>query len=509
MSSSEKAFGEISRQQGDFSQHDLSASPQLTQRLAQNSFAAFSSQLLTLLANTGITVILARSLGESQFGLFSYGLVLVNMFAILADFGMKPILVRELSREHWQSGELLGNAVLIKLLLSGLTIALAIVTSWFCGYPREFVLVVAMFACNVLVTSKLFALRIAFEAPFHANLQMAVPMLLQLLDNLLSLGVIYVLALQGASLQALVLAYVVCNMPGMLLTIYLARQRVHYQFTPNPALIRFILKESWPLGIYILIMTLYNSIDVLMLEAWLGESAVGQYAAATRLVTPLLFIPHGVVVSLFPIFSRYHESSPQHVALALNLALKIVSLIALVLAICFSFWGESIITLLYSERYHAAIVPLVILMWAQVFFFLNFFFVDTLTSVDQQRINFAAAAVMLLINASALVVLIPKFGLPGAALGKLISSGCGFAILFHAICKNFNVHVRGFLLRATLVGSLFALGLAFFMKLQPLASIIAAPILFVSLVLTLKVFNKEEMAIFRSAIRTSVSVLKP
>lgn len=509
MSLSKTIQEEASSLPNDFSKHNLPSRPSLTQRLAQNTFATFLSQLLTLLANTGVTVILARSLSEAQFGLFSYGLVFVNLFGILADFGMKPILVRELSREQWRPEELLGNAVLIKVFLSFLTISLAIFFSVLAGHSREQVSVIAMFACNVLVTSKLFALRTAYEVPFHAELRMAVPMLFQLFDNLLSLGVIYGLASQGASLQVLVLAYVGCNIPGMLLIRHLAKRHINYRFSLNRELIAFVFKESLPLGVYILLMTLYNSIDFLLLEKWCGESAVGQYAAAMRLVTPLLFIPHGLVVSLFPFFSRYHEDSPQRVAFAFNLASKTVGLIALALAICVSFWADAIITLLYSERYYAAIMPLLILMWAQIFLFLNFFFVDTLTSVDQQRINFIAAAVMLSANGIALFVLIPQLGVPGAALAKLISSGCGFAILFHAIRKKIHVQVKTFLVRAIALGSLFALGLACFMKLHPFVSIAAAPILFLTLVLVLKVFSKEEAAVFHSVLRTSFSRFKP
>lgn len=92
----------------------------LRKKIALNVSIIFISQGFIFLANFVSTIILIQSLQVKEYGIFSYGLVLVSYFAIIANFGMKPIILRELSREDGKESPLFFNAFILKLALTTL-----------------------------------------------------------------------------------------------------------------------------------------------------------------------------------------------------------------------------------------------------------------------------------------------------------------------------------------------------------------------------------------------------
>ena len=476
-----------------------------SQRVAANSFVVFLGQVVTLGANAAFTILFARALGQNRFGLFSYALVFVSIFAIIADFGMQTILVREIARPRWQPSELLGNAVVIKIILSLLAITVTILVAWLAGYPQELFFIIIILTLSIPVTYKFYTLRAIFEAPFSASLKMTVPVLCQLFDSLLLVGITYTLMRSGASLEKLVMGYVLSNLPGLILTIYAAARRVPFRFAINKELSWFLLRESFPLWIYTILMTVSGSVDVLFLRELRGESAVGLYSAALRLTSPLLFIPQGIVVSLFPLLSRYHGQSDEKLTIAFHLGMKVILLLALTLAIATTFLGSEIIKLLYSDEFSGSAQPLIILMWSQAFFFLSYFVTNTLTSANQQQIPYYAAAAMLLTNVIASWILIHAFGVQGAAVAKLVSIIIGAVVLFFAVSRILVFHIDQLLVRTSVSCSCFA-GIIALLNHANIGIVIVGPIGFIFALITIwSAFNRQERLILLSSIRVSVS----
>lgn len=478
--------------------------PRLSQRAAKNSITVFLGQIFSLAANLGVIILIARHLGQAGFGIFSYATVLVGLFAIVADFGMQAILVRELSRRRWSAAEILGNAVIVKACLAIITIAFIITAAWTTSSSPALFKIIVVLAVSILITPKFAVFRIVFEAPFHAALQMHMPMLLQLLDSVLLLGVTYALTQSGANLETLVLGYSLSNLPGFLLIVHACVKRFPFRLTANREVIRFLLRQSFPLLLYTLFVTLYGGVDVLMLKSFQGEGGVGIYSAAMRLTSPLLFFPNAVVSSLLPVLSDYHERSNENFSKAFHLGLKVIFLVAIALAIGTTFLGSQVIRLLYSAEYDASIAPLIILMWSQAFFFLNFYFANALISVNQQRMTFVAAVAMFITNVPANWLLIPALGISGAAFAKLISTACGFVVLLVAIGKAFTLRLNRFLLRITLLGAIFAGGLALLSQTHLLLSLGVSTVIFVLLVIFTGVFDEDERKIFASMLQISI-----
>ena len=476
----------------------------LSRKIFKNSSIVLFGQAFSLLANLAVTVMMARYLGEAGFGIFSYGLVFASFFALIADFGMKPIIVRELARDQWEPATFLGTAIIIRFLLSVFAILAALASSKLAGYSGQYLAVIVLLALNILFTAKLSTFRITFEAPFHADIEMHWPMLLRMLDSALALLSIYLCVQFSVSLEIMVAAFVLSNAPGLLLNAILTCRRRPWRFQLDMRALRFLFKESLPICFYTILVTFLGGVDVFLLKAMQGEEAVGLYAAATRLTTPLQFIPHAIVVSLFPIFSRYHEQTEGGVGRAFQLGFKLILLLGLGFAMTTTFLAPKIIALLYTDDFAASAQPFVLLMWSMVFLFLNFYFVDVLTSANLQKASFYVAAIMLLLNFPANWLLIHSHDIAGAAYAKLLAYAVGSAMLIYFVQKKYRFPGTGFWLRMVLLIVTFLAAAYYMQSASVIVALATSVLLFVVLIAALGVFDPEERATFMTLIRRKV-----
>ena len=71
-----------------------------------------------------------------------------------------------------------------------------------------------------------------------------------------------------------------------------------WKFEKNVAI--RLLKDSWPLILSGIVISIYMKIDQVMIKEMLDSEAVGQYAAAVKLSEAWYFIPMVIASSLFP-----------------------------------------------------------------------------------------------------------------------------------------------------------------------------------------------------------------
>ena len=74
---------------------------------------------------------------------------------------------------------------------------------------------------------------------------------------------------------------------------------------------RSLLRDSWPLILSGVLVSIYVNIDQVMIKHMIDEQAVGLYAIATRLSTAWYFIPIAITSSMFPAIlnAKYNNSS--------------------------------------------------------------------------------------------------------------------------------------------------------------------------------------------------------
>ncbi len=116
-------------------------------------------------ASVVLYVVMARKLGDVEFGVFTYALALTAVVTTLGGFGQDLVLGREVARDHSLLDDYFANTLILKLALALPALAVADAILWVTS-TRETALVVALLGLGVvldLMMSTSFATFQAFE----------------------------------------------------------------------------------------------------------------------------------------------------------------------------------------------------------------------------------------------------------------------------------------------------------------------------------------------------------
>jgi O-antigen/teichoic acid export membrane protein len=181
------------------------------------------------------------------------------------------------------------------------------------------------------------------------------------------------------------------------------------------------MKDSWPLIFGGLVVMIYMRIDQMMIKEMLGERDVGLYSAAVRLSELWYVIPNVITSSLFPSIVNAKKISAALYYLRLQRLYTFLLWIALAIAVPMTFLSGWIVNVLYGEAYRGAGQILMVNIWAGVFVFMGVASGSWLASENLQKIafyrTFAGAVINIMLN----LVLIPAYGVVGAAIATVIS----------------------------------------------------------------------------------------
>ena len=89
------------------------------------------------------TVYIARALGASQFGVFSFSLTIFIAYSMIANLGLENLIVRQVARSSPQINQFLGDAIIVRLLAIPLGILISILL-WF-NNPTALGIIVFLF----------------------------------------------------------------------------------------------------------------------------------------------------------------------------------------------------------------------------------------------------------------------------------------------------------------------------------------------------------------------------
>lgn len=210
---------------------------------------------------------------------------------------------------------------------------LVLVFSNIYGIPPCLTLAASM---SVLLMSRGNTLRTTFELPVQANMQFGLLALLNILDVILVVGMLW---WQRSSLNAqmVLLIQTVASIPSFcILLIHAVRQGL-LRWSVRLQIVRALFAEPRPLSIVALLLYLHTLIDLIMLE-WLGtRTMLGVFGASSYGAVPMNILLGIVWSPLIPILSQRMRSVSAEIFHAdaermLRLVTVAIGLVGLILA---------------------------------------------------------------------------------------------------------------------------------------------------------------------------------
>lgn len=391
----------------------------IVRRIAANSTWLLVDRSVRMLIGIVLTVWVARYLGKSDFGLLNFCIACLALLGPITTIGMRNILIKALIEHPAQSGTLVGTALILRFGAASLALVagLASLHLWK-GDSR-----LLMIAIPIALTT-FPRLTDVFEQRFQAEL-LAKPMVVASLVG----------ALAAASLRAgciLLELDVVWIVWGDLLAVSIGCTvlALHYfRFTGsefrswrfNRSWARTLLAESWPQMLSGIAIVVYMKLDQIMLEALQGRDAVGVYSAALRFSEFWYFVPTVIFASAFPRIVQLRSEDTVRYHKRLQQTFEFSALAALAIAIPVTLLGPMMMRLFYGSAFHGAGTILAIHVWTTLFVFWGVAQEPWNTAEGLLRQSLVRTLLGAVVNAMLNLILIPRFGPAGAAVGTLIS----------------------------------------------------------------------------------------
>lgn len=383
-----------------------------------NTSWMFADQILRLIAGLLVGIWVARYLGPEQFGVFSYAFAFVAIFGTIAKLGLDGIVVRDLVHEPNKRDIYLGTAFWLKLVGAFITIGVVAFATLYTSNDHTTNLYIFIIASGIVFQS-FEVIDFYFQSKVLSKFVSLCRMTQLLLSSLMKIYFV----LTGAGLFWFVVVSLV-DQATLAMSLCIA-----YQYQKLGSFYRHfdlmtaknLLKDSWPLIFSSLVIMIYMRIDQIMIKEMLGAKEVGIYSAAVRLGEVWYFIPMVITSSLFPAIVSAKKVSKELYYTRLQMLYTFMAWMAIGIALFMSFSSDWLVPFMYGEAYREAARVLVIHIWAGVFVFLGVVSGKWFLSENLQNLSTINTVIGAVANILLNLILIPKYGVSGAAISTVLS----------------------------------------------------------------------------------------
>lgn len=464
------------------------------QRVARNTGIIIVGEVIFKLASLVVIIYLARYLGTAGFGKYTFIFAYIAFFNVISDLGLQAILVREMSRDPSNTSKLIGNACIIRLILTVFAVLLSIFVINLMSYPPDITTLVYIATFTVFFISFSDFYRTIFEA----NLRMEYNMIAKLTFKIISASLIFWIIFSHGTLMQVIIALVFSEGIKTLISLSFSKKFVRPKFEIDFKLWKYLMKESLPLALSSVLLIIHHRIDVVMLSMMQGDAPVGIYSAAYKLSEPLSLIPYALLLSLFPIMSASFKSSEEKLIKSYRLTFRYLLIIILPISLGTTLIADKIILLIYGAEFAGSATALQILIWAILFSSVGYLLANLLLSIGKQKLYTLSAMLCVIANITINFILIPILSYNGAAIATVATTAVFFLSNFYFLSKHLQLPpVRKTLTKTVISGLIMSTFVYYFINVNIFLLVsLAAGVYFLAL-LGLNEIQKEDIDIVR------------
>ena len=385
-----------------------------------------------------VSVLFARYLGPYRYGIWNYSVAFTSIIGTIAPLGIKAILVRELVRRPKEENELMGSALVVRLVGGGTAFCMSVLLiSWWRSNDQVVTILVSLLSA-AFVFQSLEVIDLYFQSKIKSK------MVVIATDMVFILGVFFRLLFMFFQFSlfwfAILVLFESMFNAFMLIFIYEKSGNHLFDWRFKFSTAKQLIKDGWPLLFGAVSAVLYMRIDQIMIGELLDETSVGYYAVAVKLSESFIFLSVIISKTIAPYMTSIYENDREHFPEKVRQYYAIMMKLAVILSILLALFGKDLIYYLFSDKFFASAKILTIYVWSSIFIFLSDAAWVYYINLDLQHLAALRHVVGAIVNIALNMILIRVYGLVGAALATLISYavlGYFYNLLHPALKTNF------------------------------------------------------------------------
>ena len=412
-----------------------------TMGLLRAGTVTLASRVAVFLLSLATGVVLARALGPSGRGLYALALLLPSVLVLVANLGVSNALVYYLARRTYPNDTMVGQTISLALMLGVAAAALLVAlmalagNALLPGVPARLVLI----AGAAIPLSLCFYFSLSFSQGMQAFWAFNSLYLLNAAAVLVLLGGLFFFP---GSVTAAVVAWSLSWVPTAGLAVYwLSRWgRLNMRFDPatSKQLVRFgmIGYLSW-------LSQYFNlRLDTFLVNIFKNSTQVGFYAVAVSLTETIWYVSTSASTVLAP---RVASGEAADQDSATGRVSRTVFGISLVAAIGLAALAPLIVRILFGSRFAPSVPAIWLLLPGVCMLGVSRVLGSYLLGRNRQEVDFVAALTGLAVTVGLDLLLIPRYGFPGAAAASSIAYTANLAVNLGWVVRNSTLRVQDLL----------------------------------------------------------------
>ena len=303
-------------------------------RIFKNTSSLFSAHLIGRLGSLVITIwLMPRYFTESELGGYFVAIALTNLIAILTELGLQNPLIREMTLHPQQTRHYLGNALIVRVILSIVAYGIMII-SGISLYPSIIVKMIVFLGLAEIANSLAQLYRCVFRAHEEmkyealtviaarnrfACLVPSIPiggsLACKVISDRFERGAFLVIGggaiLRGYGLVPVCQVMLAAGCINLILSVGLTRLRfTPLRFQPSRETVKVLMQQALPFAVGNLFNLLYFRVDAIMLSKLSSEGVDANtwYGLAYTIVNAFTILPGAFMMgAMFPVLSRAWE----------------------------------------------------------------------------------------------------------------------------------------------------------------------------------------------------------
>ncbi len=368
-----------------------------------------------------LSVVLARQMGVQDFGLLMGWFAVGGLFAIPVNYGLGPLILREAVHQADRGAFMLQEIIGLKMAISLPIILGALLYGGIVQAPVG--IMVAMLLTHVIDSYiDLFSCMLRSHGQYAAETRFAT------LQAALQFFVVFCGVM--LSTDPLVVAAAFLGSRLLSLALLVRTMRINLNASLRPVFSN--LRRTASMGFHYFvdngIQSSLQYVDVVLLKAFAGPVAVGNYQAGMKIVVGLTQAINILVNATLPALSKQLAGRTLGWRPAVQ-SLLLYGGVGAILSVPLFLFAGWISTVLYGHEFSELPATLQLLAGFLLLRFIGAGSGIVLVAIGDQRMRSLAMAAGLLILVAASAVMMPRFGAEGAALSMIITYGAVASIL--------------------------------------------------------------------------------
>ncbi len=380
-------------------------------------------------------VYLAKVLGAEGYGTVDFIIAILSYFLLFVNAGFDTFGAREIARNHVEAKRYVSNIVMIRLIialicyfiLSGIIVCLPKTLE----FKKIFFLygfTLFSFAINLkwvfigLEKTKAVAISLILYQTLFVT---SIVLLINDRSNLIHIPIIH---LSAEIFVALFLIAVFVKKYGLFLP------KIDIPFWMS------ILRQSLPLCITMVVGMINYNFDIIMIGFIKNEESVGWYSAAYKVVLLFLAVCASYFSVILPSVSRYYNRALDGLRERIGISIRFTSAIGVPIAFGGAILAYPIINLIYGTEYSNSVPVLRLLIITVFIIILRINYRVLLIGLNKQTLDLKCVSFSLVVNVVLNLILIPLYGLIGAAIATVCSELVCF-ILAYFYVRKYIIHI--------------------------------------------------------------------